>query len=113
MDPLEGVMRASTQPISPTVLHHAAAVIKCLGHPLRLRLLEAMESGERTVSELQALSGASQATVSEQLGVLRGHRVVEARRDGPFVYYRITEPKVCRILACIRECDATPAGRTI
>jgi DNA-binding transcriptional ArsR family regulator len=106
-------MRGRPQPISPTVLHHAAAVIKCLGHPLRLRLLEAMERGERTVSELQALSGVSQATVSEQLGVLRGHGVVEARREGPFVYYRITEAKVCRILACIRECDAAPAGRTL
>jgi DNA-binding transcriptional ArsR family regulator len=106
-------MRGRPEPISPTVLHHAAAVIKCLGHPLRLRLLEAMERGEHTVSELQALSGAGQATVSEQLGVLRGHGVVAARRDGAFVYYRITEPKVCRILACIRECDVAPAGRTI
>jgi DNA-binding transcriptional ArsR family regulator len=106
-------MQGRPQPISPAVLHQAAAVIKCLGHPLRLRLLEAMESGERTVSELQALSGAGQATVSEQLGILRGHGVVEARRDGAFVYYRITEPKVRRILACIRECGAATAGRTI
>ena len=106
-------MRGRRPPISPAVLQHAAATIKCLGHPLRLRLLEGMESGERTVSELQALSDAGQATVSEQLGILRGHGVVEARRDGPFVYYRITEPKVRRILACIRDCDAAPAGRTI
>lgn len=108
-------MRVRRPPISPAVLQHAATVIKCLGHPLRLRLLEGMESRERTVSELQSLSHAGQATVSEQLGILRGHGLVEARRDGPFVYYRITEPKARLILACIRDCDAAPApaGRTV
>jgi DNA-binding transcriptional ArsR family regulator len=109
---LEDKMKRRTAPISPAVLQHATAVIKCLGHPLRLRLLEAMESGECTVSGLQAHTGAGQAAVSEQLGILRGHGAVEARRDGVFVYYRIIEPKVRRILACIRDCDAAPAGRT-
>ena len=97
------------RPIPPSVLENAAQVIKCLGHPLRLRLLEIMERGEHSVSELQAGSGASQAAVSEQLAILRGRGVVGARRDGMFVLYRITEPKVRRILACIRDCDA--AGR--
>ncbi len=105
-------MTRMARPISAAALQSAAGVIKCLGHPLRLRLLEAMEAGEQTVSALQRFSGAGQAAVSEQLGILRGQGVVEARREGPFVYYRITEPKVRRILACIRQCDAAPAGRT-
>lgn len=91
--------------IHPGVLNGAASVIKVIGHPLRLRLLEAMEAGERTVTELQDATGASQSMVSQQLGVLRGRGVVDARREGTHVYYRITEPKVHRILACIRECD--------
>lgn len=85
-------------------LARSADVIKCLGHPLRLRLLEALESGERTVSELQEYAGVSQATVSQQLGILRGRGVVDFRRDGIYVYYWITEPKVAHILACIRGC---------
>ena len=92
--------------IDATLLDRAAAVIKCLGHPLRLRLLEALECGESTVSELQSWSGASQAMVSQQLAILRGHGVVSARRAGPFVRYSITEPKVHHILACIRGCGA-------
>ncbi len=92
-------------PIAASVLENAAQVIKCLGHPLRLRLLEVMDQGEHSVSELQEASGASQAAVSEQLAILRGKGVVGARRDGSFVLYRITEPKVRRILACIRSCD--------
>jgi DNA-binding transcriptional ArsR family regulator len=86
-------------------LRHMAAVIKCLGHPLRLQLLRALEPGERSVSQLQDATGADQATVSRQLSILRGRRVVGARRDGLNVYYRITEPRVHTILDCIRTCD--------
>lgn len=99
-------MPQSATTIDDALLIKAAAVIKCLGHPLRLRLLETMEAGEATVRELQAASGASQATVSQQLAILRGHGVVTARRDGLFVRYSIAEPKVHYILACIRGCGA-------
>ena len=99
---------SSVSRISDAALDGAAEVIKCLGHPLRLRLLEALEDGERTVSELQAHADAPQALVSHQLAILRGHGIVDARRDGPWVRYRITEPKVQHVLACIRACDAHP-----
>jgi DNA-binding transcriptional ArsR family regulator len=99
-------MPAPTTTLDPALLERAASVIKCLGHPLRLLLLDVMESGEATVSELQARTGASQAMVSQQLATLRGHGVVTARRDGPFVRYSIAEPKVHHILACIRGCGA-------
>lgn len=92
--------------IDPGMLEQAASVIRCLGHPLRLRLLDALEAGEATVTELQARTGTSQAAVSQQLATLRGHGVVAARREGPFVYYSIIEPKVHHILACIRGCGA-------
>jgi len=91
--------------IEQPVIERAARVIRVLGHPLRLRLLEAMEAGERNVTELVAETGTTQATVSQQLAILRAEDVVGARRDGPRVFYRITEPKVASILACIRACD--------
>ena len=90
--------------IDPAALQRAADVIKCLGHPLRLQLLDAMERDEMTVTQLQELTGASQAMVSQQLATLRGRGVVAARRDGPYVRYSIVEPKVHHILACIRGC---------
>ena len=104
-------MRDRPTTLDTDVLTRAAAVIKCLGHPLRLRLLDAMEFGAATVSELQAISGASQAMVSQQLAILRGHGVVTARRDGPYVRYSIAEPKVHHILACIRGCGAVPEAQ--
>ncbi len=92
-------------PIDDRALDHAARVIKILGHPIRLRLLEALEAGERHVAELQDVTGVGQAIVSQQLGILRSHGVVDARREGARVYYRIVEPRVIKILDCIRECD--------
>jgi ArsR family transcriptional regulator len=93
-------------PIAWNALETAAAVIKCLGHPLRLRLVEGLESGERTVTDLQTFSGATQTMVSQHLATLRGHGIVEAHRNGTHVHYRLIEPKVHRILACIRESAA-------
>jgi DNA-binding transcriptional ArsR family regulator len=89
--------------IAEETLAAASEVIKCIGHPLRLRLLEALESGEKSVSELQKYSGATQVMVSQQLTTLKARGVVESRRKGSHMYYRITEPKVSAILGCIRS----------
>jgi DNA-binding transcriptional ArsR family regulator len=100
-------MEQTTTPtrIDPAVLERAARVIRVLGHPLRLRILELLETRERNVAELQDALGASQAMISQQLAILRTEAVVAPRREGPRVFYRITEPKVSRILDCIRQCD--------
>lgn len=91
--------------IEPTVLERASRVIRVLGHPLRLRLLELLEGQERNVTDLVLATGVSQAMVSQQLRILRAEGVVDDHRDGPRVFYRIIEPKVSKILDCIRECD--------
>jgi ArsR family transcriptional regulator len=98
---------ATTLPtrIDPRIFERAARVIRILGHPLRLRILELLEAGERNVTDLQDDLEASQAVISQQLAILRSEDVVAARREGTRVYYRIIEPKVSHILDCIRQCD--------
>ncbi len=97
--------RGAPHSIPGDVLATAAEVIKCLGHPLRLRLLEGLEGGEASVSALGARAGASQSAVSQQLAILRAKGIVDCRRQGVHMLYRITEPKVTAILSCIRSCD--------
>lgn len=99
----EAVQRLSG--IDAGVLARASRVIRVVGHPLRLRLLELLEGEERNVTELVQASGVGQAMVSQQLKILRAEGVVGDRRDGTRVFYRITEPKVSKILDCIRACD--------
>ena len=91
--------------IDPTILERAARVIRVLGHPLRLRILELLEVGERNVADLQDELQTTQAAISQQLAILRAEGVVAPRREGTRVFYRIVEPKVSHILDCIRQCD--------
>ena len=91
--------------IDVRVLEAAAQVIKTLGHPLRLRIVELLESGEKPVSELVGLLGIEQAIVSQQLVKLRRKGIVAGRRNGVNVYYRVSNRRVVKILACVRGCS--------
>lgn len=91
--------------IDPADLAKAADVIKVVGHPDRLRILEFLEDGEKAVGEIQEDLDLPQAIVSQHLAKMRGWGIVESKREGIHVFYRITEPKVAHILDCIRHCD--------
>lgn len=69
-----------------------ARIAKAMAHPSRLLMLEAMEGQERCVCDLTELVGADQSTVSKHLGVLKQAGLVEDRKEGVMVYYRV---KVC------------------
>lgn len=91
--------------IDPAGLSKAADVIKVLGHADRLRILEVLEDGETAVGDIQECLRLPQAIVSQHLAKMRGWGIVDSRRDGNRVYYRIIEPKVRHVLDCIRHCD--------
>lgn len=69
-----------------------ARIAKAMAHPSRLLILEALEAKERCVCELTELVGADQSTVSKHLAVLKQAGLVEDRKEGVMVYYRV---KVC------------------
>ena len=69
-----------------------ARIAKAMAHPSRLLMLEAMEEKERCVCELTELVGADQSTVSKHLSVLKQAGLVEDRKEGVMVFYRV---KVC------------------
>lgn len=75
-----------------------AEFFKALGHPARLAILDHLRDGEKSVNELQTLLGCDQSTVSQQLSVLRNRGIVEGRKEGTTVYYRVRDPAVFRLL---------------
>jgi ArsR family transcriptional regulator len=75
-----------------------AELFKALGHPVRIRILELLRGGERTVSELQTHLQIEASSVSQQLGVLRARHIVVGRKEGTSVYYRVTDPKLFDLL---------------
>lgn len=102
--------KALLRRVDSRVIARAAEIIKLLGHRERLMMLEALEPGELTVTDICEVCGLEQAICSQHLGRLRELGVVACRKEASRVYYRITEPKVRHILACIRRCDLGADG---
>jgi DNA-binding transcriptional ArsR family regulator/rhodanese-related sulfurtransferase len=80
-----------------------ARVGKALGSPHRLELLELLAQGERSVDSLATETGLSLANASQHLQALRQASLVETRRDGVFVYYRLADPAVFDLCAALRR----------
>ena len=79
-----------------------AEFFKALAHPVRIRILEIVRRGEHSVQELQAALGLDQATVSQQLAVLRRKEVVAARTVGTTVRYVLRDARVGDLLDVAR-----------
>ena len=79
-----------------------AEFFKALAHPVRIRLLEVLRHGERSVQELQGALVLDQSTVSQQLAVLRAKHVVVARKEGTTVRYAVRDARVAALLDTAR-----------
>lgn len=80
-----------------------AAFFKALAHPVRIRILEELVDGERSVQEIQLALGLEQPVVSQQLGVLRANNVVMGRKAGVSVRYSLRDQLVGDLLGVARE----------
>ncbi len=93
-------MRAASEQL----LEKIADRLKAMADPMRLHILHSLQSGERCVGDILAEVGGSQANVSKHLSVLRRVGLVDCRREGVNVYYRIDDPTVFTI--CSTVCDS-------
>ena len=80
-----------------------AELFKALGHPVRIRILELLRSGELTVSELQAQLQIESSSVSQQLAVLRTRQLVVGRKEGTSAFYRVSDALVFDLLDTARS----------
>ncbi|MDZ7710375.1 MAG: metalloregulator ArsR/SmtB family transcription factor [Roseovarius sp.] len=81
----------------------AAEFLRALGHEGRLMILCYLVTGEKSVSELEALLGARQAAVSQQLARLRHEGLVRTRRDGKTIFYSLANARTERLLGVLYE----------
>jgi ArsR family transcriptional regulator len=80
-----------------------AELFKALAHPIRVRVLEELVSGQRPVGELAELLDVELSHLSQQLGVLRRANVVTARRERSTVYYALRDPRTSQLLAVAKQ----------
>lgn len=75
-----------------------ADLLKLFTHPARIAILQILRDGEECVCHMEAILGYRQAYLSQQLSVLREGGVIEDRRDGWNIFYRVAKPEVFIIL---------------
>lgn len=80
-----------------------ADFFKALSHPLRIRILEILSTGEKSVNEIQEIIGSSGSTVSQQLSVLRAKNIVIGTKDGKRVVYSLRDPAIVALLSVAKE----------
>ena len=80
-----------------------AKMLKALAHESRLMIVDRLSRGECSVGDLRDLVGGDLSTVSKHLALLRAHGIVEDRREGTTVYYRLLTPCVCNFFTCATQ----------
>ena len=85
------------------VFKQQARVLKALANESRLMIIDRLNKGECSVGELTELIGNDVSTISKHLALLRANGIVEDRRQGTTVYYRLLTPCVCNFFACATQ----------
>lgn len=80
-----------------------AEVLKAVAHPVRLQIIELLETKEMCVGDIVEALGGKQAITSQQLNMMKDKGVLECRRDGTKVFYRIENKNVIKLLHCMYD----------
>ncbi len=94
-------------PLELEQMHSAAEqackLMKVLSNPDRLMILCQLCKGELKVGEIEEMLGISQPTLSQQLTVLRDEELVDTRREGKSIYYRLKSPQALAVIGTLYE----------
>ena len=90
-------------PVNVPLHQFKSEFLKAMAHPGRIAILELLRPGEQTVGGLQAVLDIDPSSVSQQLAVLRSRQIVESRKVGTSVFYRVCDPQVYVLLDAVRE----------
>ena len=87
----------------PKIYELHAEICQTLANPKRLEILDLLSKGEKSVSELVALLDIRQANLSQHLAILRQKGVVDTRREGTHIYYKIPNRKIIKAYGLLKE----------
>ena len=86
-------------------------LLKAIAHPTRLAILDILREGEQCVCHMEAMLGLRQASISQQLMILRQAGLVEFRRDGLNMYYHVVKPEIFSVLDAVNTASGKPIHR--
>lgn len=80
-----------------------AEVFQALAHPTRVAIVEYLHQGELSVGQICEKVGVEQANASQHLAILRNKHIVQTRKAGNQIFYRLRDPAFGKVLAALRE----------
>ncbi len=80
-----------------------ADLLKSIGHPIRLKILCLLESGEMTVSDIREEVQTTHANISQHLVILRNQGIIDFRKDANFIVNRICDARVTELIKILRR----------
>ena len=88
----------------------ASRAMKAIAHPLRLKILCLLGSGEIAVQEIVEAVGTTQSNISQHLAILRDKKILKTRKEANKVYYRIADERTLHLVSMMREvfCGVPP-----
>jgi len=89
-----------------------ADVMKALAHPLRLAVLDFLKDGEQCVCDIAAYVGSERSNVSRHLAIMVKASLLDHRKQGLSVYYRVRRPCALRFLSCVENVLREQAAAT-
>jgi DNA-binding transcriptional ArsR family regulator len=90
-------------PFSDPIYTLQSDFFRVLGHPARIKILELLRDGERTVGDLQAALSLDSGGTSQHLAVLKRNGLLESRRERTSVYYSVRDPRMFQLLEAARQ----------
>lgn len=90
-----------------------ADVLKALGHPTRLAIVEMLAKGEKCVNEINEQIGADHSTISKHLSILKKAGILSDRKQGLNVYYKLEVTCVMNFINCITSVIESRAKREL
>lgn len=99
-------MAGATQQVVENIARQCdvvARVLRSLSHPVRLKILTELARQERSVNDLKAACGTSQSAMSQFLKRMKAEGMVESRRESPFIFYRIADPKLHKLMRAMSD----------
>jgi ArsR family transcriptional regulator len=91
----------------------SAQLFKVLMHPARLEILDVLRNGEACVCHIEAALSYRQAYISQQLAALREADLIQDRREGWNIYYRVTRPQVFEIIDAALQLNGAHRRRRV
>lgn len=96
------------QKINKDPFNAQTQVFKILTHPARIAILNILRDGEHCVCHMEAHLGFRQSYISQQLAVLREAGLIQDRRDGWNIFYRVVKPDIYTVLDAVQKLTGQP-----